>query len=250
MEIYERGTKAGAKPDGSPVTEADIAAEAVILEGLETLAPCVPVVAEEAVSAGKIPAACDRYFLVDPLDGTREFVSRNGEFTVNIALIEAGVPVAGVVYAPVLGVVYWGEGSKAFKASVDGGRLGESVGISAGSSQAKNLRILASRSHMDRATASLMKKVPGAEIVTVGSSLKLCWLAEGKADLYPRLSPTMQWDIAAGDAVLRSAGGTIVEAEGRDGFAYRLVEGGGSDSLRNCGFLAVADPELIRRLDI
>lgn len=248
MAIYEKGIQAGEKADGSPVTEADVAAEEVILEGLSIFAPGIPVVAEEAVSGGHIPAACDRYFLVDPLDGTREFVNRNGEFTVNIALIEAGVPVAGVVYAPALGEIYWGEGSQAYSATVSNCQISHPCKVHAAAMPKTGMRILASRSHMDERTRAIMDRIEGAEILSVGSSLKLCWLASGKADFYPRMAPTMQWDIAAGHAVLRAAGGTIVNAETRALFAYELKDGAGVDGLRNSGFLAAADPKLLAYL--
>ncbi len=219
MAIYARFDPAtmATKGDGSPVTEADAAAEALILEELARLAPEIPVVAEEAVAAGQVPETGRRFFLVDPLDGTKEFISRNGEFTVNIALIEDGVPVLGVVYAPAIGVIYaGGKGQGAKVADVEAGKVGAWRAISVRAEpQHGGLCVIASRSHLTDETKSFIERFSVADFVTAGSSLKFCKLAAGEADLYPRLGRTMEWDTAAGDAVLRAAKGAVLTMDGK-----------------------------------
>ncbi|WP_414635680.1 3'(2'),5'-bisphosphate nucleotidase CysQ [Aromatoleum sp.] len=211
MAVYETDFAVRGKDDASPVTEADERAEAVILAGLAGLTPEIPVVAEEAVAAGRIPQVSERFWLVDPLDGTKEFIKRNGEFTVNIALIEHGEPVLGVVLAPALGLLYGGaSGIGAFVEDGQGRRT-----ISCRQPPAEGLTVVASRSHGDAAALDAFlagRKV--ANLVGAGSSLKLCRVAAGEADLYPRLGRTMEWDIAAGHAVLSAAGGTVKTLEG------------------------------------
>lgn len=223
MAIYATDFVVQGKADESPVTLADQQAEALILAGLRTLTPDVPIVAEEAVAAGDAPhmAEGDRFWLVDPLDGTREFVARNGEFTVNIALIEQGRPVLGVVLAPAVpGPAAGGDASRGCLYS---GVVGQGAWADDGAGRraircravpAEGLSVLASRSHGDAAAldAFLASHLSGrrvAHIGTAGSSLKLCLLAAGQADLYPRLGRTMEWDIAAGHAVLAAAGGSV-----------------------------------------
>jgi 3'(2'), 5'-bisphosphate nucleotidase len=210
MDVYSRPIVATHKADGSPVTEADERAEAVILERLAPTA--IPVLAEESVAAGRIPALDGRFFVVDPLDGTKEFLKRNGEFTVNIALVEAGRPVLGVVYAPATGALYAGAAAGAFAGKVTDGRLGERRRIAV--SLADPFRIVASRSHGHAALSSLCQKFAVAEDVSVGSSLKFCLVADGTARLYPRFTPTCEWDTAAGQAVLEAAGGTVLTLDG------------------------------------
>lgn len=213
MEIYATDFEVNAKGDASPVTQADAKAEALILEGLQKLAPEIPVVAEEAVAAGHVPEVADRFWLVDPLDGTKEFISRNGEFTVNIALVEQGVPVLGLVYAPALDRLYVG-------AEGVGARLeerGHGRDIACRNVPDEGLTVVASRSHGDAAALDAFlagRKV--AKNVSAGSSLKLCLVACGEADLYPRLGRTMEWDIAAGHAVLRAAGGRVTDLSGAE----------------------------------
>lgn len=218
MEVYRRDFAVAAKDDASPVTEADVRAEALITPALQALLPGVAVVGEEAAAAGKTLAADAlgrRFWLVDPLDGTREFISRNGEFTVNIALVEDGQPVLGVVLAPALGRLYLGaSGLGAFV------QLGEDIKsrppISCRRAPAEGLTVLASRSHADRAALDrFLAPYRVAQFISAGSSLKLCRLAEGQADLYPRLGRTMEWDIAAGQAVLEAAGGRVLDLDGR-----------------------------------
>lgn len=215
MDIYATDFDVTQKGDDSPVTQADQRAEDVILAGLAQIAPGVPVVAEEAVAAGKIPQVAERFFLVDPLDGTKEFISRNGEFTVNIALIEHGRPVLGLVYAPAIGRLFGGVAGHGAWLEEDGkGRRT----IQARKEPAAGLTVVASRSHGDETALDAFlagRKV--ASRTNAGSSLKLCLVAAGEADVYPRLGRTMEWDIAAGDAVLRAAGGkVVVVASGQD----------------------------------
>lgn len=217
MRIYESGdTAVETKEGGSPVTEADRAAEAVILRHLKRLAPDVPVIAEEEVAAGRVPETGAAFFLVDPLDGTKEFISRNGEFTINIALVREGVPVTGVVYVPVLGEIYFGTvGEGAERAEVVGGSLVNRRAISVRTPPTEGPSALASRSHRSPETDAFLERAKAADIVSAGSSLKFCRLAAGEADLYPRLAPTMEWDTAAADAVLRAAGGHTVTLDGQ-----------------------------------
>ncbi|QTQ35721.1 3'(2'),5'-bisphosphate nucleotidase CysQ [Aromatoleum petrolei] len=212
MSVYATDFSVRGKDDASPVTEADERAEQVILGGLAALAPEIPVVAEEAVAAGRVPEIGRRFWLVDPLDGTKEFIRRNGEFTVNIALVEDGRPLLGVVLAPALGKLYAGAaGVGAFVEDASGRRT-----IRCRVPPAEGLTVLASRSHGDAAALDAFlagRKV--ARLASAGSSLKLCLIAAGEADLYPRLGRTMEWDIAAGHAVLAAAGGRVTGLDGR-----------------------------------
>lgn len=213
LSIYESAFTVDTKADASPVTQADVQAEALIFAGLQRLAPDILVVAEEAVaSAGFVPDCGERFWLVDPLDGTREFVSRNGEFTVNIALIEQREPVLGVVGLPVTGRVY--AGARGLGAWVHDPGLCRRV-IACRTVPADGVTVLASRSHGDeRALQAFLSGRQVAGVQRAGSSLKLCLIAEGKADLYPRHSRTMEWDIAAGHAVLSAAGGALLDLDG------------------------------------
>lgn len=229
MEIYNDDFEVATKADASPVTEADIAAEAIILDGLSRIDPAANIIAEEAVSAGATPQVTREFYLVDPLDGTREFVSRNGEFTVNIALVRDTAPIAGVVYAPALSTLYAGEaGSGAFQASLQATDAfpddPEFERITCPVLPASGIKVVASRSHRDEKTDAWLAQRDVAEIVAAGSSLKFCLLASGKAHVYPRFGRTMEWDTAAGHAVLAAAGGEVFEASGpllRYGKAHR-----------------------------
>ena len=211
MAVYRSDFSARRKDDASPVTEADERAEAFILAALRTLTPDIPVVAEEEVAAGRTPQVARVFWLVDPLDGTKEFINRNDEFTVNVALVENGAPTLGVVYAPALGRLYAGiAGAEAYVEDETGRRP-----IRCRAVPDEGLTVVASRSHgdLDALDAYLgSRKV--ASIRGAGSSLKLCLLAAGEADLYPRLGRTMEWDIAAGHAVLSAAGGTVSDLSG------------------------------------
>ena len=222
MGIYATDFTVRGKGDASPVTEADEQAEAVIQAGLAALTPDIPVVAEEAVANGCAPdVSGGRFWLVDPLDGTKEFVGRNGEFTVNIALIEHGVPVLGVVLAPAIGgplgrIFAGARGLGAWVEDAQGRRTIHSREV-----PAEGLTVMASRSHGDTSALNVFlvgRKV--AQINHAGSSLKLCMLAEGVADFYPRHGRTMEWDIAAGHAVLAAAGGCVMTLDDQLPLAY------------------------------
>lgn len=236
MAIYATDFSAKAKGDLTPVTEADEAAEKIILAGLAKIGPEIPVISEEAASAGRIPEVSRTFFLVDPLDGTKEFISRNGEFTVNIALVENGVPKAGVVYAPALRRIFWGEAGK-------GAAQGRIEGDIATVWQALGVRmvpedgaiVVASRSHRDQATEDYLKSVRVKSLCSAGSSLKFCLVAAAEADLYPRFGRTMEWDTAAGHAVLLAAGGKVMTVEGP-----ALTYGKRQRGYDNPGFIASA----------
>ena len=211
LAVYESDFAVLDKSDGSPVTEADTRAERVILDGLATCAPEVVVVAEESVSAGNVPDVVGRpFFLVDPLDGTKEFIRRTDEFTVNIALVEDGVPTAGVVHVPALDETYWTAGDGTAWRS----RRGEVAERIACRRPGRHLVAIASRSHYSAETDAWLGRFEIAEVVSAGSSLKFCRIAEGVADLYPRLGRTMEWDIAAGHAIVNAAGGSVESLDG------------------------------------
>ena len=213
MAIYETDFEVRGKADASPVTEADEAAEALIVRRLAALTPEIPVVGEEMVSQGLGPeslGAC--FWLVDPLDGTREFVSRNGEFTVNIALIRDGMPGIGVVHVPALKVTYLAAGPGRALRWRDGR---EPEPIACRPLPAGGAVVVASRSHMTPETEAWLAGIEVASLAQAGSSLKFCLVAAGEADLYPRLGRTMEWDTAAGHAVLLAAGGSVETLDGR-----------------------------------
>ena len=210
LTIVRRGFEVEAKQDRSPVTEADRAAELAILAALARAAPGLPVIAEEEVAAGRIPAHDDTYFLVDPLDGTKEFVRGGDDYTVNIGLIEAGVPRLGVVFAPATGRLHGGVvGDGAW---VDDGKGRRAIQTRPRGSE---VTAVASKSHLNQATIDYLEAAVGTcGYTSVGSSLKFCIVAEGEADIYPRASPTSEWDTAAGHAILLAAGGLV---DGPDG---------------------------------
>lgn len=229
LEHYARPTEVGRKVDDSPVTAADHAAELLLEAGLRKLAPELPVVAEEAVAAGRIPevAAGAAFWLIDPLDGTREFLSRNGEFTVNVGLVWDQVPVLGVVAAPALGRLWWGIPGRG-AARREGA---DEQGIRCRRPPVEGLVAVASRSHRDAETDAWLARHGIRETVSAGSALKFCLVAEGRADVYPRFGRTMEWDTAAGHAVLAAAGGRVETVDGRP-----LVYG--KPAFANPGFIA------------
>ena len=224
MAVYNKSFGHEIKDDGSPVTEADRAAEVIILAGLNRHAPDIPVISEENPDSHLVPAP-DRFFLVDPLDGTREFLKCDdqGAFTVNIALIEDGEPTLGIVYAPALGRMFYG--------SKGNGSFEGDQSISARKVSACDAVAVASQSHRDPKTNDWLRENNIKETVSVGSSLKFGLLASGEADIYPRFGPTMEWDTAAGDAVLRAAGGMVTNPDGSP-FMY------GKDGYKNGAFIA------------
>jgi 3'(2'), 5'-bisphosphate nucleotidase len=235
LEIYRAGFAVSEKADRTPVTEADHASERIILEHLARLAPGVPVVAEEAVAAGSMPEVGEEFFLVDPLDGTKEFIHRRGEFTVNIALIRRGKPALGVVYAPVAGMLYAGNVARghAFRCAcpADAAKPGTRVPLHVRPVPADGVTAVVSRSHSTPETDAYLSHYRVSERVSIGSSLKFCLVAAGEADLYPRLGPTMEWDTAAGHAVLAAAGGKVL-APGGQPLGY------GKPGFRNPFFIA------------
>lgn len=217
------------KEDHSPVTDADEEAEAFILRQLGSFAPGMPVIAEEEVAAGRIRVIGRHFFLVDPLDGTKEFLNRNGEFTVNIGEIIDGRPVRGVVFAPAKNRLFLGEeATGAFELVTEPGVAPDFGGlqpIEARATPADGLVVVASRSHKDYKTEEYLAQFPVKEFVSAGSSLKFCLVAAGEADIYPRLGRTMEWDTAAGHAVLSAAGGSVLTIDGRP-FVYGKTEEG------------------------
>ncbi len=217
MRVYASDFAVATKADLSPVTEADAMAEKVILAGLAKHWPGIPVLAEESAAAGHVPELGNEFFLVDPLDGTKEFLSRNGEFTVNIARILHGKAISGVVYAPATRQIYWGQAGTgaAFGLLAIEEPLADVVwqSISVRPVPADGLTVVASRSHMDAATAEYLARRKIKSLSSAGSSLKFCLVAAGEADLYPRFGRTMEWDTAAGQAVLEAAGGKVVNLD-------------------------------------
>jgi 3'(2'),5'-bisphosphate nucleotidase len=233
--IYAEGCEAEEKSDGSPVTIADRHAELIILERLARDFPGVPVLAEEEAAAGRIPELGRRFFCVDPLDGTKGFVARTGEFTVNIALIEDGAPVGGVVYAPEPRLLYYGaRGEGAFRVRGKGGP----EAIRTRAPVPGRLTGVGSRNHAAAGTPERNARLGIADYLPSGSSLKFCLVAEGSADVYPRYGPTSEWDTAAGQAVLEAAGGRVLALDMQDREAGRLAYGKIDRRFENPPFIA------------
>jgi 3'(2'), 5'-bisphosphate nucleotidase len=235
--IYQGEFKVQTKQDESPVTAADHAAEAIILARLAAAAPEIPIVAEEQVAAGRVPETGRAFFLVDPLDGTKEFIQRRGDFTVNIALVRERAPVLGVVYAPAKSQLYAGdvEARHAFCSAqpVNDEVTAARSTIHVRTPPAVGLTVVASRSHLNAETDQYLRRLKTSQLVSVGSSLKFCLVASGEADVYPRLGPTMEWDTAAGHAVLAAAGGTVINLDSTP-FRY------GKPEFRNPSFIATS----------
>jgi len=236
LGIYDSAFAVEHKADASPLTAADLAAHRILVEGLERLTPDIPVLSEEAAedATWNLREGWRRLWLVDPLDGTREFVKRNGEFSVNLALVEDGDVVFAVVQAPVGGALWHAtRGAGAFR------REGErDVAIQSRRPAQSPLRVAASRSHRDGRTEAFIEQLGDIEPVSLGSSLKFCRLAEGSLDVYPRFGPTSEWDTAAGQCILEVAGGIVVDSKGRP-LRYNQ-----RDTLLNGDFLALGDPQL------
>ena len=236
LQVVRRGFEIESKHDSSPVTEADRAAELIILAALAVAAPGVPVIAEEEVAAGRIPAHDDTYFLVDPLDGTKEFIRGGDDYTVNIGLIERGKPKLGVVFAPATSRLHGG-------CVGDGAWLDEGRGRLPIATRQRSgaMTAVASKSHLNQATIDYLEAAVGkCDYVSIGSSLKFCIVAEGRADIYPRAAPTSEWDTAAGHAVLLAAGGLVY---GPDGEPLRY----GKKAFLNRAFVATSgwEPPLL-----
>jgi 3'(2'), 5'-bisphosphate nucleotidase len=233
LSVYRREFDVEIKDDRSPLTEADRLSHDLITDRLRTLSPALPVLSEEAAAAEhRDRRSWDVYWLVDPLDGTKEFVKRNGEFTVNIALVEQHEPVLGVVLAPALGREYYGgPGIGSRRRAAGAGEVGIRVAVP----PASPLRVVGSRSHPSGRLASYLESLGAHELKPMGSSLKICLVAEGEADVYPRFGPTSEWDTAAAQAVLEGAGGCIMDTDGQP-LRYNR-----RDDLLNPHFLAVGD---------
>jgi 3'(2'), 5'-bisphosphate nucleotidase len=236
MDVYGRDDfEVRHKDDASPVTEADMRADAIIAEGLAAAFPEIALVTEEQQATHG--TAAEVFFLVDPLDGTKEFVQRRGDFTVNIALVEQGVPTRGVVYAPARGRLFYTDASgqaveEAGPHEMD--RVGALTRLRVSDPDPKGLMVVASKSHRDAATDAYIARYPVAAFTSAGSSLKFCLVAAGEADLYPRLGRTMEWDTAAGHAVLRGAGGCVVRFDDHRPLTY------GKGGYENPHFIALS----------
>ena len=213
LEVYATDFEVQNKEDASPLTQADMASHRIIDAALRQLTPDIPIISEESgLPEFAVRSTWSRYWLIDPLDGTKEFVSRNGEFTVNIALIDNGRPLLGVVYVPVSGVTYIGcEGHGAERRSAQGGR--EPIRVV--DKSASPVRVVGSRSHRGASLDAFLENLVKFEMLPMGSSLKFCRVAEGEADIYPRLGPTSEWDTAAAQAVVEQAGGQVLTLDGQ-----------------------------------
>lgn len=235
MKIYDTDFDVEQKSDNSPVTAADMAAHHVIVDGLEVLTPSTPVLSEESANIPfDVRSQWKQYWLVDPLDGTREFVKRNGEFTVNIALIENHESVLGVVYAPVTGALYYAaRGAGAYKKTSENG----SKRIRTRKKPTQSTIVAGSRSHRGDSLINFLGRIGEHEIVSMGSSLKSCLVAEGCADIYPRLGPTSEWDTAAAQCIVEEAGGQLVLTN-MQAMRYNTKK-----SLLNPHFLVIGDPD-------
>jgi 3'(2'), 5'-bisphosphate nucleotidase len=221
LDVYARPeVEVRAKSDASPVTEADEAADAVISAGLRAAFPDVPLITEEQAATHALTAST--FFIVDPLDGTKEFVQRRGDFTVNIAYVQNGVPTHGVVYAPAKGRLFYTlpDATSVEETGPFSARPGPLVPLHVATPDNAALMVVASKSHRDQATDDYISRYAVKDMTSAGSSLKFCLLATGEADLYPRLGRTMEWDTAAGDAVLRGAGGHVVRFDDHQPLAY------------------------------
>ena len=237
MDIYQHSFVPTTKSDGTPVTIADQKAEALILSCLEKTG--LPVLAEESVAAGKIPESGHKYFIVDPLDGTKEFIKRNGQFTVNIALIENGTPTLGIVSVPASGQLFIGTKEGAFEYETRENRLGEKRPICVATNNAP--KAVASLSHRHQHIEALCKALNIEQTLSVGSSLKFCMIARGDAQIYPRFSPTCEWDTAAGQAVLQAAGGVVLKLDGSP-----ISYGRGNKKFINPAFIAAANLQIAK----
>jgi len=249
-----RGVTGERKADGSPVSGADREAESIVVAALENVAPTIPVIAEEAVSAGRVPAFFDAAFLVDALDGTTEYLVGGNDFTVNVALVAKGVPVFGMLLAPASGRLFVTLGPKRAAAAVlsttemEAGAMPPLKDIAAVEPESAGLRVLLSRTHRSDATDSFLRQFKVARIDRVGSSLKFGLIAAGEADIYPRLGPTSAWDIAAGHAVLAAAGGSVITPEGAPVTYLDRARVAGPEPFLNPWFVARGRPEILQEV--
>lgn len=241
MEVLERPhIETHLKNDKSPVTEADERVEEFLLKALARDLPGVPIVAEEAAARGVTAPRGAAFLLIDPIDGTREFLARSPEFTVNLALIIGDAPVAGAIYAPAMGRVWFGATESFMADAAPGAPLPAARDwrrLRTRKAPPQGLTALVSKSHLDEATAAFVARLDIADRISAGSSLKFCAIAEGRADVYPRFGPTMEWDTAAGDAILRAAGGVVLDPDGAP-FRYNKT----AQNYRNGAFVAWGDP--------
>ncbi|WP_442754563.1 3'(2'),5'-bisphosphate nucleotidase CysQ [Methylocystis sp. JAN1] len=241
MEVLDRPRIAAQlKNDKSPVTEADERVEEHLMKALARDLPGVPIVAEEASARGADAQHGDAFLLIDPIDGTREFLARSPEFTVNLALVIGETPVAGAISAPAMGRVWFGAKESFIADAAPGGALPASQDwrvLHTRKAPPQGMTALVSKSHLDEATAAFVARLNVADRVSAGSSLKFCAIAEGRADVYPRFGPTMEWDTAAGDAILRAAGGVVLDPDGAL-FRYNKI----AQHYRNGAFVAWGDP--------
>ena len=242
MKVYEKAIDVSFKSDHSPITEADLSANRIIVNALKECYPELPILTEEAVADFKGVNEEGFYWLVDPLDGTKEFIKRNGDFTINIALIENQIPILGVIYIPVTKEIYFASKSiGSFKIKIDNSNFDLTEIISKAKklpllNQKKSFTFVASQTHNSKETIDFInlnsKNLDTYEVINRGSSLKLCLIAEGAANMYPRLSPTMEWDIAAGQAIMETLGGIVYHAETGEPLRYN------KENLTNPNFIA------------
>jgi 3'(2'), 5'-bisphosphate nucleotidase len=243
LAVNRHAMKIDGKTDGSPVTEADLAADRIIRDGLARLVPEVPTLSEECIPSGK-PPYDGSFFLIDPLDGTKEFVAGRSEFTVNLALVTNGTPLLGIIGAPALGLIWRGlvgRGAERLTTSEAAARVAEPIHTRRIPARGAPWIVAVSRSHGDSRTEAFIESRPGATRQTLGSAVKFGRVAEGGADIYPRLAPTCEWDIAAGHAIVTAAGGKITGARGSD-----LYFGRGREDFIVPEFIAWGDPAAAR----
>ncbi|MFO7901683.1 MAG: 3'(2'),5'-bisphosphate nucleotidase CysQ [Planctomycetota bacterium] len=235
MEFHGQELMVEVKADNSPLTLADKASHQLIVAELERLTPEIPVVSEESAEGEAISLASDQWlWLVDPLDGTKEFIKQTGQFTVNIGLVHNGFPVLGIVHVPVSGTCYQGINTETATGAWIQQATGERAAIETRAANLERLTVVASRDHAGPAVEAFLKRISGADVTNMGSSLKFCLVAEGKADFYPRVVPTFQWDTAAAQAIVEAAGGHLTEFDG-ERLTYR------KDRLRNPAVMAFGD---------
>ena len=239
MEFYKTDFKVEKKKDNSPITKADLAANSIITEELKKIDENIPILSEESVVAWNKRKQWEKYWLVDPLDGTKEFINKNGEFTVNISLISNHKPKFGLINVPISGEIYWGqEGNGSyFIDSIDGEKK-----LNVSNRNNEPFKLTLSRSHSDIKTQKIIDRFRNPEIIKKGSSLKFCSIASGESDIYPRIGPTCEWDTAAGHAIVENAGGLVLTLEGK------ALEYNTKESLINPNFIAYNQTHLANKI--